>query len=318
MCTYHGVAHLRQQLESLLCQTLQPAECLICDDRSEDETVTMLEQFRSLAPFPVRIVVNEKNIGSTRNFDQALELATGEFLALCDQDDIWHPQKLATLASILSADTELGGAFSDSDLIETTGKTIKAPRSNRSQTLWGLHGFNPGKQQRFVEGGAIDMLLKHDVVTGATLMVRASLRSTWHPIPPSWVHDGWITWMLAIHSRLAAVPEPLISYRVHAQQQVGTGGGSRLEKLRRIQRTERSRYAAVATQFEDLRDRVQQLQPHNVVLIEALNQKITFTKQRSLLPHSFLARVLWLLTHLFAYRRYARGWRSLRKDMVLF
>ena len=267
LCTFRGTTHLAKQLLSIRMQTLKPIELIVCDDCSQDGTVAMVEAFRSEAPFPVRIVINERTLGSTANFDKAMELATGDYLALCDQDDEWYPHKLATLAEVLNARPDVGGVFSDAMLIDSTGEPLTG------QTLWSLHGFNQKKQTRFIEGDTIGMLLQHDVVTGATLMVRASLRSVWHPISTSWVHDGWMAWMLAIYSKIVLVREPLIGYRIHPQQQIGIGQQSRMERLKHMRATERTRFARVADQFTDLRLTVEKNSPGQSKVVPLLEEE---------------------------------------------
>src|SRR5580698_8381863 len=118
MCTYRGMAHLKEQLDSILRQTRQPAELIVCDDNSGDGTVAILEQFRETAGFPVRIFVNAENLGSTRNFDQAIQRVTGDLIAFCDQDDLWFPEKLSRMGAILERDPTLGAVFSDATLID--------------------------------------------------------------------------------------------------------------------------------------------------------------------------------------------------------
>ena len=311
LCTFCGERHLKKQLHSLLMQTLQPAELIVCDDHSTDGTVLMVEAFRESAPFPVRIVVNERNLGSTANFDQAMQLASGDYLALCDQDDEWFPQKLERLAGVLEDRPEVGGVFSDAVLIEDNGMSI------HGTSLWSLHGFDNIQQDRFLKGDAIGMLLQHDVVTGATLMVRASLRPKWHPIPHSWVHDGWMTWMLVIHSKMALVAEPLVGYRIHAQQQLGIGQLSRAKRLAHMRSTERARFARVADQFADLRHAVEHVSPVPGTLLSLLDRKILFLRRRSQLSRNVLGRTLFVLSHGSDYQRFARGWRSMRKDLLL-
>jgi glycosyltransferase involved in cell wall biosynthesis len=315
MCTYRGTVFLEAQLETLLTQTLQPVELIVSDDNSGDQTVSLVERFRQRAPFPVHLSVNSQQLGSTQNFDKALELATGDLLALCDQDDFWFPSKLATMARVFE-DERIGGVFSDALLIDDNGSPVSSPSFGREKlTLWRKHGFNMKRQRRFAHGGAAAMLLQHDVVTGATLMVRRSLRSLWHPIPPTWVHDGWITWILALHSRIELVPEPLIAYRIHAQQQLGIGNSSRIEQIKALRRTERIRYAMVANQFEELYQRVQSASPPE--LLQALRQKIAFLERRAQMPRGVFRRVCWIMAALPQYLKYARGWRSIRKDLFL-
>src|ERR1700760_4242642 len=101
MCTYNGERYLREQLESIAEQSLLPIELVVCDDGSTDDSILILEEFRARAPFSVRIIRNEVKLGSTRNFDQAMTSTSGEFIALCDQDDRWKPRKLEKLVAVL-------------------------------------------------------------------------------------------------------------------------------------------------------------------------------------------------------------------------
>ncbi|MBC7931137.1 MAG: glycosyltransferase, partial [Rubrivivax sp.] len=91
MCTYDGGRYLAEQLASIAAQTRAPDELVVCDDRSRDETTSIVRRFAETAPFPVRLYVNEQNLGSTRNFEKAIGLCEGELIALSDQDDVWLP-----------------------------------------------------------------------------------------------------------------------------------------------------------------------------------------------------------------------------------
>ncbi len=94
MATYNGAGYLIQQLESLASQEKLPLELVVCDDGSTDETVSILERYSETAPFPTRIYRNEKNLGFADNFLKAASLCNGDFIAFCDQDDVWLPKKL--------------------------------------------------------------------------------------------------------------------------------------------------------------------------------------------------------------------------------
>ena len=104
LCTYNGTRYLKDQIDSIASQTRVPHELVVCDDCSSDDTVKILEAFASRAPFPVRLSVNPTNLGSTKNFAQAIALCRGDIIALCDQDDVWHPAKLERLASVFAVD----------------------------------------------------------------------------------------------------------------------------------------------------------------------------------------------------------------------
>lgn len=102
MATYNGGAYLAEQLESLLSQTRRPDEVVICDDGSTDLTLQIAEQFKHKASFDVRILTNEKTLGYTGNFGQALSHCTGDFIFLSDQDDVWYPEKLDAMGRYLT------------------------------------------------------------------------------------------------------------------------------------------------------------------------------------------------------------------------
>ncbi len=310
LCTFNGHRFLQEQLESIALQSRLPAELVVCDDGSIDGTLGVLKEFRSQAPFPVHITKNPQRLGPTKNFEQAIYLASGEFIALCDQDDSWSPRKLETLSGILEANPFLGGVFSDANLIDCNSKPI-------GMRLFAKHGFSPVRQRKFLSDPAT-MLLKHDVVTGATLIFRASMRSFCLPIPTSWVHDGWLTWKISLHSRLGLVAEPLIDYRVHAGQQLGVGPLNGVQPGNACSETRRQHYARVAHQFEDLL---------NVLLSEGWNsqdglvarvrEKIAFLRRQSMLSQRLAVRTLQVTRQLHSYLHYARGLASLRTDLLL-
>ena len=234
MCTYNGARFLKEQLASIGSQSMLPAELVICDDGSTDETLAVLEDFAGRAPFRVRLIRNPQNLGYAKNFEQAIRLCEYEFIALCDQDDIWYANKLAVLSSLLANDHALGGVFSDGDLIGPDG----APRA---RSLWQTFHFKYRERRRFASGRATELLLRENKVTGMTMMFRASLREVLLPIPATWIHDGWLAWMLCLHSTLAACPERLVAYRLHGSQQVGAPQGA-IEKFAWVRRNGLSAY----------------------------------------------------------------------------
>ena len=99
ICTYNGASYLAGQLDSLLAQTCPPYELVVQDDGSSDGTWEMLEAFRAAHPgLCIRLFRNPERLGYNRNFLSAVQRASGDFIACCDQDDLWHPEKLEMLA----------------------------------------------------------------------------------------------------------------------------------------------------------------------------------------------------------------------------
>ncbi len=102
LCTYNGAEFLPAQLASIVAQSRQPDEIVVCDDGSTDETHAQLRQFVTESSIPVQFRINEKNLGSVKNFEQAIRLCTGEVIVLCDQDDVWREDKLKLIETAFS------------------------------------------------------------------------------------------------------------------------------------------------------------------------------------------------------------------------
>ena len=104
MATYNGARFIREQLDSLARQTVLPAELVITDDGSTDNTLEIVADFAARAPFPVRVERNPENLGFRANFMKAASLCTSDLIAFCDQDDIWLPHKIETCLELFDND----------------------------------------------------------------------------------------------------------------------------------------------------------------------------------------------------------------------
>jgi glycosyltransferase involved in cell wall biosynthesis len=217
MCTYNGARFLNEQLESITRQTRLPDELVVCDDCSTDETPTLLRSFAASAPFPVRLYFNESNIGSTRNFEQAIRYSNGEAISLCDQDDIWHHEKVERTETLFRTRPQVGLVFTDAEVVDESEKPL-------GMTLWQSIRFGPERQAIVRSRKAAKLLSQKTVATGATMTFRARFRDWILPIPSdvSLIHDGWIALMISMLAPVEIIPEPLIRYRAHPAQQIGT------------------------------------------------------------------------------------------------
>jgi glycosyltransferase involved in cell wall biosynthesis len=214
LTTYNGEAFLEDQLRSFVEQTRLPDEMVVCDDGSTDRTIAMLEAFAAKAPFPVKIVRNEVNLGSTRNFEKAALLCTGEAIAFADQDDFWLPEKLARCEAALEANPNAGLVFTDATVVDRELNPL-------GFQMWEAVLFDEERQRRMTHGEAMEVLMERNVVTGACMMFRASALGLVVPFSPLWVHDAWIAMMISLFYDIAIVPEPMMLYRQHGNNQIG-------------------------------------------------------------------------------------------------
>lgn len=219
LCTYQGAPWLPEFLASLETQRLLPDELVVQDDGSTDDTVAILTEFARTAPFAVHVEVNEERLGSTSNFERALERTTGTFVALADQDDIWYPEKLERLVGILVEDPILTLTFSDADLLDPDG----APLGRR---LWAQRGIRHLLITRQVVPGV--QFAQRALTTGCTMVGRRRAIEAALPFPDSlndpiapMRHDRWLSLVAAAVGTVRSMPEPLLGFRVHPDQQTG-------------------------------------------------------------------------------------------------
>lgn len=92
MATYNGEKYLKEQLDSIYAQTYKNIEVIVCDDCSSDKTVEILDEYKE--KYGLKYYINEKNLGFKKNFEKAISLCSGDFIALADQDDIWIESKI--------------------------------------------------------------------------------------------------------------------------------------------------------------------------------------------------------------------------------
>jgi glycosyltransferase involved in cell wall biosynthesis len=308
MCTYNGAQFLREQLAGILNQTLPPFEVVVCDDGSTDSTVAILEEFRSLAPFPVRISKNSVRLGSTCNFDQALRMARGDLIALCDQDDRWLERRLECLAAALETDPEALAVFSDAELIDAESNPI-------GTSLLERNGISSSSIRQFVRD-PLRILLRHDVVTGATMMIRRNLLSCFGGIPDSWLHDSWLTWMAALHGKIAFVQGTPTMYRVHVKQQVGVGGRKSISEIFADRARRRAFYERSLSAFVGLEDYCRDRNEIGMDIKCGIAQKCRFLRSHLALSTNEVVRAAQIARMLHWYFLYDRGPGTVVKDLL--
>jgi glycosyltransferase involved in cell wall biosynthesis len=324
MCTYDGGAYLGEQLASIAAQTRPPDELVVCDDCSADDTRKIVDQFARAAAFPVRLYVNEKNLGSTRNFERAVELCQGELIALADQDDVWHTEKLRRIEEVFDAAPDVALVFTDAEVVDENLRPL-------GRSLWELVGFDRGQQELLRRGRALDVLLPGWTVTGATMAFRARHREMFLPIPRdiSMIHDGWIASVISAVAEIAFIDERLILYRQHPRQQVGAPAhkgqeGAEVWSARwgemRVAVHRANPYAEVAEVIERLTRHLSERDdyPNRARVLEMLNARLEHLRARSSMPSRKASRLPVVLRELLArrYHRFSKGMSSAVKDLL--
>ncbi len=322
MCTYNGARYLDQQLESIASQTHAPAELVICDDGSSDETVQLIHAFSSQAKFPVRLHVNEKNLGSTKNFEQAIALCNQEIIALADQDDVWRSNKLEVIEDGFSNSPQTGLVFSDAKLVDENLQPL-------GYSMWEKNGFDEGQKNLIKGGHALDVLLPGWTVTGATIAFRARFRELLLPIPTHlpMIHDGWIAVMISAVAEISFISEPLIKYRQHAGQQIGAPAKRVEEEEAAGSKTDLNPIKAGMSRVNFYSDSLNVLKTIHQRLhanmkyedaLSGVEGRLKHFTARASLPTGKLKRLPIVTRELFAkrYHLYSKGVYSAAKDLL--
>lgn len=212
MTTYNGDRFLGEQLRSIVAQERLPDELVVADDQSVDGTWEILTDFAKTAPFPVRLYRNASRLGWRGNFMSVLARCTSDLIALCDQDDVWDPAKLALAERIMDeADTLL--FVHDAWLIDGTGQRT-GPAN-----IFSLPERNPPLSvYSFFSPYGFSMVCHRSLLELSDLWDQSTDANDRQNRAP---HDQWLFFLATVLGTVRFSPERLTSYRLHAGNAVG-------------------------------------------------------------------------------------------------
>lgn len=192
LAAFNGEKHIMEQLESFSAQTVLPDELIICDDRSTDCTVELISDFIKRAPFNVKFVINDNNLGHVQNFAKAMSMCKGDIVFLSDQDDMWFPTKIETVMRAFHQDPNLWVVIHDGEL--TDGNLLPSGQTKMSQIRRGY-----GTAER--------------VSTGALSAIQRDLLKFALPIPSSIIaHDTWLHQLASLLPGRRVILEQTLQY----------------------------------------------------------------------------------------------------------
>ena len=199
MCTYNGERFIKEQLDSILTQSHKHIELIITDDGSTDKTIDIIEKYQK-ADKRIKLYKNKKNLGFIKNFEKAISLCDGAYIALADQDDIWKSEKLKTFLYEIKDNLLI---YSDAELIDKNSKEL-------NKTLLGKKNLIINNNQAFIFDNC---------VSGNTLMFSKKLKEYILPIPKDITfHDTWIAFIASTIGSITYTSKPMIYYRRYREQ----------------------------------------------------------------------------------------------------
>ena len=204
MATYNGEKFIVTQLESIVNQTYPNIEIVITDDASTDNTVQLIKEFQLKYKF-ITLFINAENTGVTKTFENSFKKASGSFIAIADQDDIWQLNKIEILVSQLGVEDAI---YSNSLLVDKNGQSLHKD----FKSLMNLQSYYDGSP-----------FLMGNCVPGHTILMKADFARKILPIPQEIMFDRWISFCAAASNGIKYVDMPLVHYRQHDSNAIGAG-----------------------------------------------------------------------------------------------
>ena len=212
MAVYNGERFIQEQLESFASQTRLPDELVVSDNASTDRTVEIVRDFARRAPFKVRLLINDGDLGVTKNFERAIRECSGDTIFLSDCDDVWYPNKILVMEQALVESPRAGVTLCDADLVDEHLEPL-------GRRLWPALGFRfrSRDHQKLVAGNTFNRGVP---IYGNCLAFRAKFKPLVLPLTDGYPHDIFIAWTIMCSGvgGVALVPMPLIAYRQHRDQ----------------------------------------------------------------------------------------------------
>lgn len=222
LCTYNGARFVYEQLCSISDQTHPINKISIYDDGSSDSTLKEVERYICSLPESrktlIKININRENLGYAKNFCQAVDNSTEDIIFLCDQDDIWMPNKVECLLSLITKDN-VDMVFSDGILVDENGIAMG------SRTVLDSYELDKDKIASFYQN-SFEYLMKRNYVNGAAAAIKRDVAQSALPLPCDMPHDYWLALWCACHNGISATPETLYRYRQHENNVIGIGSRS--------------------------------------------------------------------------------------------
>lgn len=215
MATYNGAQYVKEQIESILPQLRETDELIISDDASNDRTIEIVSKIRDPR---INLFGHKHNHGYTANYEFALYQCKGDIIMLCDQDDIWHKDKVErTLEALKYKDFAMSNAI----IVDQNLNHICESRNDLYH----------------VKNGFVRNLIKTRYL-GCCIAFRRNLLEYVLPFPKNrelCLHDAWISLCAEYHFSTTIIDAPLIYYRRHlSNASAGGESHSSLAKMIKI------------------------------------------------------------------------------------
>jgi GT2 family glycosyltransferase len=280
LATYQGARFLEEQLDSVLAQTHRRWTLVARDDGSTDDTPAILRRHAARHPGRIRVLpADGRRLGAMGNFSALLDSSTAQHVMLCDQDDVWLPEKIEVTLGRMRASEQAHGAARPV-LVHTDLRVVDEALRPIADSMWRFQQTDPGRLS------TLPRALLQNFVTGCTTMVNRALLAVALPVPSdARMHDWWLTLAALEFGVIESVPAATILYRQHGKNERGARAFNPVRSALEVLHRERWRAASEARWAEF---RLQEAQAS--AFLERFRGRLTPQDRETLRAFSALSR----------------------------
>lgn len=210
-CHNYG-KYLPDLFRSIVSQSYKNIEIIAVNDASSDDSGVVLQLLKKTYSknIPISIINNLKNIGVSASFEKGLRIAKGEFIAVCDADDVWLEEKIEAQVKGLKT-MNLDMIYTDMIVVDTN-----LHKKSDSFMKSSLFYFVNQNKDTFGE------LLYANHIPGPTILFRSAFKNMLIPFSKHAIQDEWISWILSGNDcRIGYIPQATVLYRQHGKNMIG-------------------------------------------------------------------------------------------------
>ena len=234
IASYNGEKYIEEQLLSICDQTLRPDEIIVSDDGSKDATVEIVRRFSTRPEVQgIRIIILQDNPrhGYGGNFEWALMHSSGDYIFLCDQDDVWVPEKVEKVIEFFDAHPDADLVFHDAELIDKDGKHISGPFAPLLEEL----GIKSRLGEAKIGVQFCEKACSAPFINGMCMCITKALKERSIPFPLNRAHDHWLIFLATVSDSAFFLNQILAQYRLHGTNTCGSSAyrGSIIDKVKK-------------------------------------------------------------------------------------
>lgn len=216
LSTCNGEKYLPELFESLEKQTIQDFCVLIRDDSSTDRTWNILSDCKNKYRLNIKLYKDRSKRGVIQSFNYLLQRSDADYVMFCDQDDVWYPRKIEkTLQAAIQFEEINGNTIPV--LVHTDLEVVDENLQTVSDSMWEYQKLGGRHKTRLKD------LIVQNCITGCTILANRSLVALIGKLPDGiLMHDWYLGIVAAAFGKIIPISEPLIKYRQHANNLVGS------------------------------------------------------------------------------------------------